>query len=74
MPSAPAKYTEQLIVMVTPETKAHIRAVAKEEGASLSEVCRVYLSAGVELGGGMEDVTPAPATVRKSKKRAGAAL
>lgn len=54
MPSAPAKFTEQLITMVTPAVKAHIRAVAAAEGASLSEVARAYLDAGIALGGGLD--------------------
>lgn len=54
MPSAPARYTEQLITMVTPAMKAHIRAVSQAEGASISEVARTYLAAGIELGGGIE--------------------
>lgn len=68
MPSAPAKYTEQLIIMVTPATKDHIRDVADAEGASLSEVARTYLDAGIALGGGLEPEEEAPAKKPKGKK------
>lgn len=54
MPSAPARFTEQLIIMVTPEVKEHVKAVATAEGVSYSEVARTYLDAGIELGGGLQ--------------------
>lgn len=54
MPSPPAKYTAQLIIMVTPETKEHLRRVAADEETSISEVGRTYLDAGIALGGGLD--------------------
>lgn len=50
-----AKFTEQLIVMVTPEVKAHIVAVATAEGVSYGEIGRAYVDAGIALAGGIPD-------------------
>lgn len=41
-----AKYTAQLIAMVTDETKAQIKADADTRGVSISQVAREYLEAG----------------------------
>lgn len=52
---ARARFTEQLIIMVTPEVKAHVVATSKAESTSVSEVGRAYLDAGIALGGGLVD-------------------
>lgn len=46
--AAPGKYPEQLVIMVTTETKARIEADAKAHWLSKSEVARTYLEAGIE--------------------------
>lgn len=45
--AAPGKYPEQLVIMVTKETKARIVADAKRHTLSKSEVARTYLEAGI---------------------------
>ena len=52
---ARARFTEQLIIMVTPEVKAHIEKTAKAESTSKGEVGRAYLDAGIYLAGGIPD-------------------
>jgi hypothetical protein len=46
--TAKGKYPEQLIAMVTPETKAFIRDEARDTGRSISEVARDYVEAGID--------------------------
>lgn len=45
--TAKGKYPEQLIAMVSAETKAFIRDKAAETDRSISEVARDYLEAGI---------------------------
>lgn len=45
--AAPGKYPEQLVIMVTSETKARIETEAKQHWLSKSEVARTYLDAGM---------------------------
>lgn len=47
--AAPGQYPEQLVIMVTSETKARIVADAKRHQLSKSEVARTYLDAGIEV-------------------------
>lgn len=45
--AAPGQYPEQLVIMVTKETKARIVADATRHSLSKSEVARTYLEAGI---------------------------
>lgn len=45
--AAPGQYPEQLVIMVTSETKARIVSDAKRHRLSKSEVARTYLDAGI---------------------------
>lgn len=47
--AAPGQYPEQLVIMVTSETKARITADAKRHKLSKSEVARTYLDAGIQV-------------------------
>lgn len=61
--AAPGKYPEQLVIMVTAETKARIEADATKHYLSKSEVARTYLDAGIERAdelAGVDEVGTAP--------------
>lgn len=47
--AAPGQYPEQLVIMVTSETKARINADAARHHLSKSEVARTYLEAGIQV-------------------------
>lgn len=53
--TAKGKYPEQLIAMVSAETKDRIRREAAETDRSISEVARDYLEAGIAS---LEDPDP----------------
>ena len=46
--AAPAKYTEQLVIMVTPEVKRRVVEDATNHELSKSEVARTYIELGIE--------------------------
>lgn len=46
--AAPGQYPEQLVIMVTKETKARIVDDATRHHLSKSEVARTYLEGGIE--------------------------
>lgn len=46
--AAPGQYPEQLVIMVTSETKQRINDDAERHRLSKSEVARTFLEAGIE--------------------------
>lgn len=61
-----AKYTAQLIAMVTDETKAQIKAAAEAREVSISQVAREYLEAGQKVLLGPDLPDPDTETVQRA--------
>ena len=48
MPTPPARFTKQLVIMLEPEVFEQIRAIATEETVSYAAVARKLIDAGLK--------------------------